>query len=145
VTYIFRKATEIENEAIYKMYCVVMKGFISEIWGWDEKWQKNDFSTHFNAKEITVVYQRNKLVGYCHVENNNNQLYLRMMVVHPNHQNKEIGTKLLNVFICSGKKQSKSLRLQVFKINIRAKEFYEKHGFVIESENPTSYVMKINA
>lgn len=145
VTYIFRKATEIEKKAIYNLYCMVMKRFISEIWGWDEKWQKNDFSTHFNAKEITVVYQRNELVGYCHVENHNIQLYLRMMVIHPSHQKKEIGTKLIKAFISSGKEQAKNLELQVFKINTRAKIFYENNGFIVESEKPNSYIMRLNA
>lgn len=144
VMYIFRKATEIESGTIYSLYCRVMRGFISEIWGWDEQWQKNDFSTRFNENEITVVFQRNKLVGYCHVENDNNQLYLRMMVIHPDHQKKEIGTKLLKAFISSGKVQSKSLGLQVFKINSRAKEFYEKYQFIVKSETPNSYFMSRN-
>lgn len=121
-----------------------MNGYISEIWGWNEEWQKNDFAAHFNPEGMTVVYEENELVGYSHVENNNGQLYLRMMVIHPIHQKKGIGKKLLGLFISVGKKQSKSLVLEVFKINIEAKIFYEKYGFSVVSKTPASYVLRLN-
>lgn len=92
-----------------------------------------------------MVYEENELVGYSHVENNNGQLYLRMMVIHPIHQKKGIGKRLLGLFISVGKKQSKSLVLEVFKINIEAKIFYEKYGFSVVSKTPASYVLRLNA
>lgn len=145
VAYVFRQATEIEKESIFNLYCMVMNDFISEIWGWDEKWQENNFSKYFKAEEVTVVYQESELVGYSHIQSSSDQLYLRMMAIHPKHQKKEIGKKLLEAFITCGKKQSKSLGLQVFKINTRAILFYEKHGFIVKNETANSYIMKSNA
>lgn len=118
-----------------------MRGFISEIWGWDEQWQENDFSAHFDPKDITLVHKERELVGYSHVENRDGQLFLRMIVVHPHHQRKGIGRKLLESVIASGDEQSKGVELEVFKINDRAKKFYERFGFSVECENTTSYVM----
>jgi len=43
--------------------------------------------------------------------------------------------------IASGNEQSKDVGLQVFKINDGAKKVYERFGFNVEGENPTSYVM----
>jgi len=145
VTYSYRKASRIEKEAIFELYRVVMSGYISEIWGWNEEWQENDFATHFNPEGVTLVYKENELVGYSHIENNNDQLFLRMIAIHPNHQRQGIGKTLLESFISSGKEQSKSLSLEAFKINTEAKRFYERHGFNVEGETLNSYVMRLNA
>lgn len=118
-----------------------MRSFISEIWGWDEQWQENDFSAHFDPQGITLAYKERSLVGYSHVENQGGQLFIRMIVIHPHHQRKGIGKRLLESVIASGKEQSKGVGLQVFKINGRAKQFYERYGFKVEDENITSYIM----
>ena len=118
-----------------------MRGYISEIWGWDEQWQESDFSAHFDSQGITLVYKEQELVGYSHVENRGGQLFIRMIVVHPHHQRKGIGGKLLESVITLGNEQSKGVGLEVFKINDKAKKFYGRYGFNVESETPSSYVM----
>lgn len=142
MTYSYQKAEQAEKEAIFKLYCLVMRSYVSEIWGWDEAWQDNDFSTHFDPKRITLVHKERELVGYSHVENLDGQLFIRMIVVHPHHQRNGIGRKLLESVITSGKEQSKSIGLEVFKINHEAKKFYERHGFNVEGETSSSYVME---
>ena len=141
VTYIYRKAEESDREAIYQLYRLVMRGFISEIWGWDEQWQRNDFSTHFDPHGITLAFQEHELAGYSHIENQDSQIFIRMIVVHLHHQRNGIGTKLLASVIASAGEQSKHVGLEVFKINEVAKAFYEKHGFNVVGESPSSLIM----
>jgi ribosomal protein S18 acetylase RimI-like enzyme len=118
-----------------------MRDYISEIWGWNDPWQENDFFTYFNPKDITVVHEERELVGYSHIENTGDQLFIRMIVVHPDHQRKGIGSTLLESAVASGKEQSEKVGLEVFKINDEARKFYEKHGFNVEDETSSSYVM----
>ncbi len=141
MTYSYRKAEQYDRDAIFQLYRYVMRDFISRIWGWNELWQENDFSAHFDPASITLVYKDGELVAYSHVENRDAQLYIRMIIVHPHHQGKGIGSKLLASVIRSGGKQSKSIGLEVFKINNKAKEFYERNGFDVEGETSSSYVM----
>ena len=141
VIYSYRKAEETDRDAIYQLYCLVMRGFISEIWGWNERWQENDFSAHFDPQGITLAHQEHELVGYSHVENLGGQLFIRMIVVHPHHQRKGIGRKLLGSVIASGNEQSMGIGLEVFKINNEARKFYGRFGFIVEGETPSSYVM----
>ena len=129
MTYAYRKAEESDREAIYQLYRLVMRGFISDIWGWDERWQRADFSTHFNPRCVTLASQEDQLAGYSHVENRGSQLFIRMIVVHPHHQQKGIGKKLLESVITSAGEQSMNIGLEVFKINDVARAFYERHGF----------------
>lgn len=141
MTYAYRKADEADREAIYQLYCLVMRDFISDIWGWDEQWQRADFSTHFDPRGITLVSQGNQLAGYSHVENRDMQLFIRMIVVHPHHRRKGIGKKLLESAIASAREQSKNIGLEVFKINDVARAFYERHGFNMVGETSTSHMM----
>ena len=141
MTYSYREAERTEKEAVFKLYCLVMRRHISQIWGWDDAWQDNDFSTHFDPRRITLVHKGRELVGYSHVENRDGQLFIRMIVVHPHHQRNGVGTKLLESVITSGKEQSKRIGLEVFKTNNEAKKFYERHGFNVEGETSSSYVM----
>jgi len=122
-----------------------MRGYITEIWGWNDDWQVSDFAKHFCPERITVAYKGNQLAGYSHAEIQNGELFLRMMVVDPAHQRKGVGAKLLASFISSGKEQARNVSLEVFKINPEAKIFYEKHGFIAEEEKPNSFVMRLNA
>ena len=139
--YTYRKAEQTDRESIFKLYRLVMQGYVSEIWGWDEQWQENDFSAHFDPNSIIVVNKERELVGYSHVENRDTQLYIRMLVVHPHYQRRGIGSKLVESVIASGKQQPRHIGLEVFKINDEAKKFYERHGFNVEGETPSSYVM----
>ncbi|NOX16094.1 MAG: GNAT family N-acetyltransferase [Epsilonproteobacteria bacterium] len=144
MSYSYDRAKKIEKESIFELYRMVMGDYISEIWGWNEQWQINDFTINFNPKKIIVVHKNNILVAYSHIENENDKIHLRMLAVHPSYQGKGIGAKLVKSFVSIGKKQSKSLCLDVFKINIKAKCFYEKHGFSVISETDFSYKMGIN-
>ena len=141
MTYVYRKAEEADREAIYQLYRLVMRSFIYDIWGWDEQWQQADFSTHFDPRGVTLAFQEYQLAGYSHVENQGSQLFVRMIVVHPHHQRKGIGRKLLELVIASAGEQSKSIGLEVFKINGVARAFYERHGFDMADETPTSHIM----
>lgn len=145
MSYIYRNAEVKDKEEIYELYRIVMKDYISQIWGWKETWQKNDFSTHFNAENITIVLKNKQLVGYCQVEEKTDHLFLRMLAVIPEHQNNGIGKHILKSLKQKCQKHSKHIYLEVFKINIVAKEFYKKHKFSITGETKSSYIMESNA
>jgi ribosomal protein S18 acetylase RimI-like enzyme len=137
----FQQATKHDKAAIFDLYCQVMKEYIAEIWGWDQEWQENDFTKHFSPGNITVVREENKVIGYSQIEDQGNQLYIRMLLLLPNQQRKGIGSRLLNAVIEKANAQSKGIALQVFKVNERARRFYEYHGFQVQGETPSSFTM----
>lgn len=145
MTYTYCNATNEDKDDIFKVYRAVMEGYISEIWGWNDEWQKNDFLSHYKADGITLVYKANELVGYSQIEEKDDLLFMRMLAILPNHQKMGIGRQLLESFVAKGKKHSKHLSLEVFKINSKAREFYEYQGFVAVGETTNSFVMGLNA
>jgi ribosomal protein S18 acetylase RimI-like enzyme len=140
--YAYRKAEQTDKEDIFNLYCLVMRDYISAIWGWDEEWQENDFSSHFDSDDITLVHKEQELAGYSHVENRDGQIFIRMIVVHPHHQRKGIGSKLLETVIAAGKAQSKKIELQVFKSIMRQRNFMKDMASMSRMKRPivTSWV-----
>jgi len=122
-----------------------MRNNIEQIWGWDEKWQENDFSEHFKPEQTTVVTAGAEIIGYAQVEPKSEALYLRMLLLAPEHQKKGVGTSILRRVLSVASEQRLGVELQVFKINESAKRFYERHGFRVVGETPTSLVMAFNA
>ena len=145
VVYSYRKAEENERADLYQLYRRVMKGYIEQIWEWDQQWQESEFSRHFEPKNITVVSTGGKLIGYADVESKKEELYIRMLVIAPEHRRKGIGTRLLRQILGSAASRSLGVKLQVFKANRTAKRFYENHGFRVTGETPTSLVMEYDA
>ncbi len=137
----FQQATKHDEAAIFDLYCQVMKEYIIEIWGWDQEWQENDFTKHFIYENITMVREESKAIGYSQIEDQGNQLYIRMLLLLPNYHRKGIGSRLLNAVIEKANEQSKVVALQVFKVNERAKGFYQYHGFKVKGETTSSFAM----
>lgn len=145
MSYIYRFAENNEKEEIYALYRTVMKSYISKIWGWEETWQKNDFSTHYNAKDIILVLDNEQIVGYCQIEEEPNHYFIRMLAILPGYQNKGIGKHILKSLKEKCIKHRKNVNLEVFKINSIAIEFYKKHNFSIIGETDYSHIMESSA
>ncbi|NNL09586.1 MAG: GNAT family N-acetyltransferase [Croceitalea sp.] len=84
------------------------------------------------------AYLDHELVGYFKLNQSNaqtdvyadNTMELERIYVVPEHQNKKIGTILLNRAIAIAKeKQKQYIWLGVWQKNVRAIDFYEKHDF----------------
>lgn len=140
----FRKARKLEKAIIFGLYKRALGQFVTEIWGWDQAWQQREFARHFDPENITVAVVDGKPVGYCHVEEQAHELFIRMLLLRPDYQGRGIGTRLLNAVIESAQAQSKGVSLQVFKLNKRARKFYERHGFRVDSTTPDSIRMTFN-
>ncbi len=121
-----------------------MGQFVAEIWGWNQAWQRSDFNQHFDPENITLVLVGNELVGYCQVEDQGKVLFIRMLLLIPEYQSKGIGSYLISAVIESARAQSKDVSLQVFKVNKRARRFYEHHGFRVTNTTPSSFTMTFN-
>lgn len=143
--FIFKKATLEQKEELFELYSLVMKDLIEKIWGWDQKWQEEDFSSHFVPRNITVACENQKIVGYLQSENKGQAKFVRMLLVHPKHQKKGIGGKFLQTLINESRNEFKTINLEVFKVNSRVLQFYKRAGFEINGETPHSFIMEKNA
>ena len=73
------------------------------------------------------------------MENRSRELYVRMLLLAQEHQNKGIGANVLKRVIAGASEQHLGVTLQVFAINAPAKHFYEHHGFKVIGENANQF------
>ena len=82
---------------------------------------------------INVYLEGNEILGFIEISEN----FIAGLFVKEGVQSKGIGTQLLN----SVKQNVNSLKLDVYKENKQAIQFYSKHGFNVSDENDLEYEM----
>lgn len=95
------------------------------------------FST--NKKSILIAF----IAFYCNEESKS--AYCTMIAVKKNEQNSGIGTNLIKSSInYLRKKKFDSLKLEIYKTNVKAIDFYKNLGFEIEDETDYSVFAKFH-
>jgi GNAT superfamily N-acetyltransferase len=115
---------------------------VDRTWGWDESWQQEYFFSHFNEQQLHIIHIDNTDIGVLSAEENEETVLLRIIEILPRYKNRGIGTSIIKDIIKNALLKGKSLRLQVLKVNERARVLYERLGFCITGETDTHYLME---
>ncbi|HWR77993.1 MAG TPA: GNAT family N-acetyltransferase [Thiobacillus sp.] len=136
-----RAALPQERGAIRQLYEQAMRNHIETIWGWDQLWQDNDFDSTFQSSLTYVIESDSTLLGYFQVDQNENHDYLRMLILKPTARSTGIGAKILSRILEIAHDNGKTLMLRVFKLNVDAKRFYEREGWMVLAEEDAFFLM----
>ena len=121
---------------------VAYKNYVEINWGkWDEEQQKEMFINFIDTygKDIKIVMEKNKRIGFYHGENLENGGYeIGNICIIPECQGRGIGTKILNDILEEHKHQD--IYLRYFKQNPVVK-LYERLGFEMLEEMPFHFKM----
>lgn len=94
-----------------------------------EFWRANHaamFEEYLPVSEVFIAREQSKIIGFAAIHENS----LAALFVAPAEWGKGVGSKLL----CHVKDVYENLTLAVYKSNIRAVKFYQKHGFSLRNE-----------
>lgn len=121
-----------------------MKTYIDKVWGWDPAWQDKDFHQSLKTSATYVLENREaRLIGYFQLKHADRQSdYLRMLILKPEVQSMGIGTQILSEIRQKAQNHGRTLRLRVFKVNSRAKRFYERNGWNIIADDDPYFLME---
>lgn len=125
-------------EFLWHLHNAGLKEYVSATWGWDEHWQRENFTKTFNLDDGEIIVFEGKDVGYFWVIEKESEVLLASIRILPEFQNKGIGRRIIKKLIG---KSAKPVVLQVLKVN-PARRLYERLGFVIKEETKTHYIMK---
>jgi len=87
---------------------------------------RDDFQKHIvKNNQIWVVESQNYPVGFMAMNND----FVDQLYIDPDYQRRGIGRSLLNL---ARERSPDHVWLYTLQVNVSAREFYEKHGFVAE-------------
>ena len=134
-------AEESHREFSYQVKKAAMGGYITQIWGWDEKVQKNLHDGDWRQKRPQIILYDNKPIGTIRIVSNEDCFDIEQFYILPEYQNKGIGSDLLKNILENANKAGLLTKLAVLKIN-PAISLYHRHGFEIVDSNEYQYLME---
>jgi ribosomal protein S18 acetylase RimI-like enzyme len=136
----FRPASEGDISFLYDLHVATMKKYIDQTWGWDDAFQDLLFKKNYVPAEFQVITFDDADIGMLSIEERDEEIFLRTIKIHPDYQNKGIGTAIISKIIADGTLKMKPIGLRVLKVN-PAKRLYDRLGFLTIQETSTHYSM----
>ena len=82
-----------------------------------------------------------KISGFVYFKEEQDRIIVDVLCVFTEYRNSGLGSKVMKSFINKANQTNKPIYLDTFKTN-PAKRFYERHGFVVDGENQSHFIMK---
>lgn len=136
----YRKATEDDVALTYSIKRRSTKHLIEKIWGWEDNFQIDYYRKNFAPGKTQIIIHDNSEIGFFVINEDPDKVFIENILIDPAFQGKGIGTKVLADIIIGA--ANKKIELQVFKINVRAKQLYERLGFETYEQTILHYKMR---
>src|SRR5688500_10683230 len=136
-----RPASPADRRRLYEIHRAAMGPYVTELWGWDDLWQAEAFANAFDPSSIRVIVVGEELAGFFETNEDAEAVVLSKIELDPAFQRRGIGTSVIADVLAAARARGKPVRLQVFKINQRARSLYHRLGFHQTGETATHVQM----
>jgi len=138
-----RPATADDYTWLWEVKRLTMRPYVEQTWGtWDDRAQERFFRRHFSPTTIDVIEVDGQNAGLLNVEREPDALFLANIQIHPDFQNRGLGAAVVGTVLETGRSLGLPVRLQVLKVNTRARDFYLRLGFRPYGENLTHFLLR---
>ena len=142
-TVALRPATLDDIATLYEIHRAASQEHVAKTWGqWDEPWQRDYFCEHFDFAHRKVIELDQQPIGFLDVAYFADHVFLAAIEIDPAYHRQGIGTALIRDIIANGAARRLTVRLQVLKVNDRARALYQRLGFVETGETKTHFLMQ---
>ena len=87
-----RRAGVSDQAFLYNLHRTTMRDVIEQTWGWDEEWQRGDFSRRLAACDVSIIDVDGQPVGSLWVEHRPGAIHIVELQLVPTVQGQGIGT-----------------------------------------------------
>ncbi len=108
---------------------------------WNEAQQDRMFADGFSVHPHEIIVADGMPVGYCAIEERDDDIHLRELVIEPTAQGRGIGTRILRDLQRLARRDGKPVRLGALTEN-RAQLLYARLGFVAFERTETHVLME---
>lgn len=130
-----RPVTPADSEFCFQLHKAAMGGYITAIWGWDEQVQRDFHTRAFDPDRWQIITASGADIGMLDVEYRPGEIYLARIEIHPEHQGRGVGTRLISALIDEATQRGQDLVLDVLTINQRAYGLYRRLGMKEEASH----------
>jgi ribosomal protein S18 acetylase RimI-like enzyme len=123
-----RPATPADSEFCFQLHKAAMGDYVTAIWGWDEQVQRDFHACAFNPGRWQIITAGEADIGMLDVEYRPAEIFLARIEIHPDHQGRGIGTRLISALIDEARQKGQDLVLDVLTVNHRAQALYQQLG-----------------
>lgn len=141
---VFRAVTPADSEFCYQLHKAAMGGYVAATWGWDEQAQREFHVRAFSPGRWQIVTLSGTDVCMIDVEYRPGEIYLARIEIHPDHQGRGIGTRLVGALIDEARQNGQDVVLDVLAVNRRAQALYRRLGMREEPSGPGEDNIKIH-
>ena len=124
-----RRATPADSEFCFQLHKAAMGPYVTGIWGWDERVQRDFHEREFNSDRWQIITADGADIGILIVEYRPTEVYLARIELHPDLQGRGIGAHLIQRLLGDADRRGQHVVLDVLSHNSRAQAFYQRHGF----------------
>ena len=130
-----RPVTLADSEFCFQLHKAAMGSYITAIWGWDEQVQRDFHTRAFDPGRWQIITADGADIGMLDVEYRPGEIYLARIEIHPEHQGRGAGTRLISALIDQATQRGQDLVLNVLTINQRAYDLYRRLGMNAEASH----------
>jgi ribosomal protein S18 acetylase RimI-like enzyme len=137
-----RPACSADFRFAWSLYRDLMKPLTEELLGrWNETGQKSLIELALTQEGTSIIVIDGSDVGWLHVGDSSDAIYLGQLYLAPELQNRGIGTAIVTELRDKARTAGKALTLDVMKNN-RARFFYERLGFQVIGQSEHKLKMR---
>ncbi len=124
-----------------ELRAVVLKPDLARLGRFDPARVRQRFLAGFVPEHTRVIVVDGQDVGLVTVRPEPDARWIEHFYLHPAHQGRGIGRSVLTDLLGSGGDDDRPFRLNVLQ-GSAARRLYERHGFVLEHEDPVDVFMR---
>ena len=131
---------ENDKELYLKMQKDAFEKYVIEFFG---EFNPSVMERHLEKMQANLfkIMAKNKIAGFVYFKEEKDRIIVDVLCLFPEYRNYGLGSKVMNSFINKANQINKPIYLDTFKTN-PAKKFYERHGFVVNGENHSHFILK---
>lgn len=123
----------------WTLYRGLMQELSQELGLWHETAQRAMIRSAVNGGEVSIILAEDRPVGWLQLQDAEDAIYIHQLYIDADYQSRGIGTELLSEIVDRARRQSKPVHLWVMRNNERARQLYERLGFLAVDEDRVKF------